>query len=43
MTVGGILKLAFFLLWPLLLVYLYYWSDKDSFKERIKRLWREKD
>lgn len=41
MSVGIVLKLMFFLLWPVILLYLYYLSDKERFRARMKKLKEE--
>ncbi|MGR9115166.1 MAG: hypothetical protein ACU85E_05325 [Gammaproteobacteria bacterium] len=38
MGFGTILKLLLFLLWPVLLLFLYYLADKEGFKRRLAKI-----
>ena len=41
MSIGFIFKLLAFLLWPFLLLFLYYLADKEGFKRKFERIRRE--
>lgn len=41
MGVGTIFKLMGFLLWPFLLLFLYYLADKEGFKRKFEQIKRE--
>jgi hypothetical protein len=41
MEIGIAFKLLFFMLWPFLLLFLYYLFDKEGFKRRLERVKRE--
>jgi hypothetical protein len=41
MGIGVIFKLVAFLLWPFLLLFLYYLADKEDFKRKFERIRRE--
>lgn len=41
MEIGIVFKLLFFMVWPFLLLFLYYLFDKEGFKRRLERVKRE--
>jgi hypothetical protein len=41
MGFGTVLKLLAFLVWPVLLLLLYYLSDKEGFKRRLNKMKRD--
>ncbi len=38
MAIGTIFKLLAFLLWPFVLLFLYYLADKEGFKQRFDKI-----
>lgn len=41
MGIGTVFKLIFFLLWPFVLLFLYYLADKEGFKRKLENVKRE--